>query len=83
MSPARRPADREVRGAAHPDLNDFPAAGEAGGKIINDFVNNFGLNFPPAGRPAEKNSNFFPKLLLLLLLEQQPAFRPAFFKYYY
>ena len=37
------------------DLNDFrpggrAPAGEAGGKIFNDFIN----NFPPAGRPAQK-----------------------------
>ena len=60
-------------GGSPPDLNDFPPAGEAGGKIINDFIN----DFPPAGRPAEKIQNF-PKLLLLLQ-QQQPAVRPAFF----
>ena len=43
------------RGGSPPDLNDFrpggrAPAGEAGGKIINDFIN----DFPPAGRPAEK-----------------------------
>ena len=43
---------------APPDLNDFPPAGEAGGKIINDFIN----DFRPAGRPAEKNSKF-PKFI--------------------
>ena len=39
LSPAGRPAERGVRGAAPPDINDFPPAGEAGGKIINDFIN--------------------------------------------
>ena len=47
----------------------FPAGREAGGKIINDFldyfppageaggkiINDFINDFPPAGRPAEKN----------------------------
>ena len=50
--------NRRVRGAAPPDINDFPPAGEAGGKIINDFIN----DFPPAGRPAEKNPKF-PKII--------------------
>ena len=72
LSPAGRPADRGVRGAAPPDINDFPPAGEAGGKIINDFLNDFPPageaggkiindfinDFPPAGRPAKKNLNF-------------------------
>ena len=58
LSPAGRPADRGVRGAAPPDIKDFPPAGEAGGKIINDFIN----DFRPAGRPAEKNSKF-PKFI--------------------
>ena len=35
-------------------MNGFPPAGEAGEKIMDDFLN----DFPPARRPAEKN----PKL---------------------
>ena len=56
LSPAGKPADWGVREAAPPteNLNDLPPAGEAGGKIINDFLN----DFPPAGRPAEKIQNF-------------------------
>ena len=59
-------------GGSPPDLNDFPPAGEAGGKIINDFlnyfppageaggkiINDFINDFPPSGRPAEKNPKF-------------------------
>ena len=52
------------------NLNDFPPAGEAGGKIIDDFLNDFPLakeaekiindllnDFPPAGRLAERGGS--------------------------
>ena len=38
-----------------PDLNHFPPAGEAGGKIINDFIS----DFPPAGEAGGKMINDF------------------------
>ena len=53
-------------GSASPteNLNDFPPAGEVGGKMINVFLNEFPPageaggkiinDFPPAGRPAQK-----------------------------
>ena len=70
LSPADRPVQKGglLGGGSSPDLNDFPPAGEAGGKIIDDFINDFPPageaggkaikdfinDFKPAGRPAEK-----------------------------
>ena len=81
LSPAGRPADRGVRGAAPPDrdLNDFqpefilslspagrPAEPGVRGAAPPDIN-----DFPPAGRPTEKiycfqNSKFEKKIRCLL-----------------
>ena len=69
LSPAGRVGgDRPVQrwglggAGAPPDLNDFPPAGEAGGKIINDFINDFRPGGrAPAGEAGGKKSKI-PKI---------------------
>ena len=52
-------------GAAPPELNDFPPAGEAGGKIISDSVNDFITDIPAAGEAGEEKKLDFqnPKFI--------------------
>ena len=42
-----------------PVVNDFPPAGEAGGKIIDDFLHDFLNDFSPAGEAGRKIVNDF------------------------
>jgi len=47
-------------------MNDFPPAGEAGGKIIDDFLN----GFPPAGEAGGKI------MMISLMISRRPG-RPV------